>query len=146
MSAFSIPASATAFLAAPTAKCVWRPWYFQSSGFSPTSETSQLRTSAEILVGKLLASNRLMYPMPDSPFSKRRHVVSISEPRGVTHPIPVTTTRRLIAPLLGYTALRPARLFRFSRAGQPRRFDQRRAVGGTPHLEDAQNPHGLRQI
>ena len=49
-----------AFLAAPTAKCVWRPWYFQSSGSSPTSERSQLRTSAEILVGKLLASKSVM--------------------------------------------------------------------------------------
>ena len=49
-----------AFLAAPTAKWVCRPWYFQSSGFSPTSERSQLRTSAEILVGKLLASKSVV--------------------------------------------------------------------------------------
>ena len=54
------PESATAFLAAPTANWVWRPWYFQRSGSSPTSERSQSRTSAEIFVGKLLASNSVM--------------------------------------------------------------------------------------
>ena len=46
------------------------------------------------VVGKVEALNRVVGPMPLSPLSRRCQTFSMLSPRGVTHPIPVTTTRR----------------------------------------------------
>jgi len=60
----SRPESAMAFFAGADGEMGVTPWYFQSSGFSPTSETFQPRTSAEIFGGKFEASNNVVYPTP----------------------------------------------------------------------------------
>ena len=57
---FEAPSRARLSWRRPAANLVCRPRSFQTSGSSPTSLTSQLRTSAEILVGKLLASKTVV--------------------------------------------------------------------------------------
>jgi len=48
--------TAIAFFAAPTAKCVWRPWYFQSAGFTPAALT-RIKTSSAFGSGRGACSN-----------------------------------------------------------------------------------------
>lgn len=90
------PALRAARSAAPTAKRVWRAWLFQRSGGSPSSAIVQSRTSAAIRTGNVRASKMLISATPDRPAVRCRQTLSSSAPRGVTHPSPVITTRRLI--------------------------------------------------
>ena len=53
--------------AAPMANFVWRPRFSQAASSTPTLATDQSRTSAEICVGKLLASKSVVWPTPDLP-------------------------------------------------------------------------------
>ena len=83
-------------LAAPMANFVWRPRFSHTAASSPTSASDQLRTSAEMRVGKLLASKSVVKSTPDLPSLRLAHSCGTVVPRGVTQPMPVTTTRRLM--------------------------------------------------
>jgi hypothetical protein len=50
-------------------------------------------TSAAIRIGSPLASKAVIEPTPDRPAVSPSHEVQAVSPRGVTAPIPVTTTR-----------------------------------------------------
>src|SRR3954462_3016813 len=78
------------------ANFVWRPRFPQTFSSSPSLATDQLRTSAEICVGKLLASKSVVKSTPDLPSLRLAHSSGTLVPRGVTQPMPVTTTRRLM--------------------------------------------------
>src|SRR6185312_7363904 len=57
---------------------------------------SQPLTSHENLVAKSVVSNSVVGPAPFLPASSAAHVVSRSLPIGVTSPMPVMTTRRMV--------------------------------------------------
>ncbi len=63
---------------------------------SPTLASDQLRTSAEMRVGKLLASKSVVKSTPDLPSLRLAQSWGTVVPSGVTQPMPVTTTRRLM--------------------------------------------------
>ena len=86
--------------AAPAANRVWRPQNCQSFASSPSSLMSQLRTSAEILVGNREASKTVVMPTPDAPAIRFFQSSSTRTPSGVTSPIPVMTTLRLPATIV----------------------------------------------
>src|ERR1700676_2555123 len=68
----------------------------QRAGSAPASAIDQLRTSAAIWVGKFVVSNSVVRPMPDSPRNSRCQSWLGLDPKDVTHPRPVTTTRGFI--------------------------------------------------
>src|SRR6185503_17724112 len=92
------PDSAIACLAAPAANLVCRPRTFQPSASRPALEASQFLTSAEILVGNLLASKMVVKPTPDFPSLRPDQTSSTLCPIGFTEPTPVTTTRLRMKP------------------------------------------------
>src|SRR6185436_17485155 len=96
----STPDSAIACLAAPAANLVCRPRTFQPSASRPALEASQFLTSAEILVGNLLASKMVVKPTPDFPSLRPDQTSSTLCPIGFTEPTPVTTTRLRMKPPL----------------------------------------------
>src|SRR5689334_6341485 len=91
-----MPEESTACLAAPAANRVCLPRSFHRSSGSPSSVMSQFFTSAEILVGKRLASKMVVLATPDLLSLSPLHMVSTLWPMGLMHPIPVMTTRLLM--------------------------------------------------
>src|SRR6266545_6817138 len=67
---------------------------FLTSFFSTKTAGSKFLTSAAILAGKSLASNRVMGPTPDLPLTRQLQVSREPTPTAVTRPTPVITTRR----------------------------------------------------
>src|ERR1043166_1226538 len=67
---------------------------FLTSFFSTKTAGSKLLTSAAILAGKSLVSNRVMGPTPDLPLTRQLQVSREPTPNAVTRPTPVITTRR----------------------------------------------------
>src|ERR1700733_3691569 len=69
----------------------------QSSALKSPFAVSPSGTWPAIFAGRSLTSKRWIAPMPDWPARSRCHTRSAPTPSGVTRPIPVTTTRRMLA-------------------------------------------------
>src|SRR5687767_12000605 len=66
---------------------------------APPPRPSTRGTSQAIWQARSEASKALMRPPPDRPSRMRFQLISRPAPRGVTSPIPVTTTRRMLCGL-----------------------------------------------
>src|SRR5690242_6283307 len=69
----------------------------QSSALNDPDAVSPRGTWPAIFAGRSETSKLWIAPMPDRPPIKRFHTVSAPTPSGVTRPIPVTTTRFMLA-------------------------------------------------
>ena len=91
-----MPASRTASVAAAMAKVTLRPHDWNRRASPTQSESRKFRTSAAIFVGNREASKCVIRPMPLPEWRSTFHIASTLLPTGVTTPMPVTTTRRLM--------------------------------------------------
>src|SRR3989304_1102642 len=96
---------------------------FFISFFSIKSAGSKSFTSAAIGEGSSDGSNRVILPIPDFPPHRDCQVFSTPIPRGVTSPMPVTTTRlfKTTSSLL-YSLLNSAQLLSFLHLHQVSRY------------------------
>src|SRR6516165_1189949 len=69
----------------------------QSSALKEPEAVSPRGTCPAIFAGRSETSKLWIEPMPDWPLIKRCHTVSAPTPSGVTRPMPVTTTRFMLA-------------------------------------------------
>ncbi len=99
------PESSTACTAAAIAKMMnssirrWSLGGTQSSALNRPDARSPRGTWPAIRDGRSETSKDWIAPIPDSPASRRRHTCSRPIPSGVTSPMPVTTTRLMLAML-----------------------------------------------
>ncbi len=84
----------------PAAIAIWQKRSIRRADLgSRTAAGSKSQASAAIRTSYSCASNRVMYPAPDTPSHRPLHVSAVLAPRGLTTPTPVTTTRRFTASL-----------------------------------------------
>mmetsp|Transcript_21908 Transcript_21908/g.50388 ORF Transcript_21908/g.50388 Transcript_21908/m.50388 type:complete len:266 (+) Transcript_21908:1179-1976(+) len=95
--ATSSSASASAVLAAPIARCVYRSCLFASFG-SQNLDMSKSRTSLAIFVWNFSGSKRVTSRIPHLPSRRLSKKVCASRPSEVIVPRPVTTTFRFLRP------------------------------------------------